>query len=71
MSKNVAIEALITQREKLISERDNMLVKFNNDIQEVESSIELLSGKKVWDIVSETRFDDESPNYIKSSEEEM
>jgi len=71
MSKNVAIEALITQREKLISERDNMLVKFNNDIQEVESSIELLSGKKVWDIISETRFDDESPNYIKSSEEEM
>lgn len=71
MSKNVAIEALITQREKLISERDNMLVKFNNDIQEVESSIELLSGKKVWDIVSETRFDDESSNYIKSSEEEM
>ena len=71
MSKNLAIETLITQREKLVSERDRMTETFNNQIAEIESSIETLSGRKVWDVISETRFDDESPHYIKSSEEEI
>jgi hypothetical protein len=71
MSQNAAVEALVTQREKLVSERDRMIESFNTQISEIESSIETLSGRKVWDVISETRFDDESPHYIKSSEEEI
>lgn len=71
MSQNIAIEALITEREKLVAERDNMLSKFNEDIAKLESAIEELSGKKVWEVVSETRYDDENPSYIKGSQEEI
>jgi hypothetical protein len=64
MSQNIAVEALIT-------ERDNMLSQFNEDIAKLESAIEQISGKKVWEIVTETRYDDENPHYIKGSQEEM
>ena len=71
MPNSYSIEALVTKREQLVSERDSMLEQFNNEIREMESSIELLSGKKVWEVLSETSFDDTHPSYIKSSQEEI
>ena len=71
MNYNVATEALISKRLQLITERDNMLSTFNQEISQIETSIELLEGKKVWEISMEERFDDLSPNYIRSSQEEI
>lgn len=71
MSKSVSIGTLIEKRESLVSERDAMLVDFNNQIAEMESCIELLSGKPYTEYMADFRFDDESPNYIKSSQEEI
>lgn len=66
-----AIEVLLTERSKLITERDLMTDKFYKAIADLEASIERLSGKKVWEIVSETKYDDETPDYVKASQEEM
>jgi hypothetical protein len=66
-----SLDALITKRQQLVDEKQNMIEKFDAQISDLESAIEILSGKKVWEISSETRFDDEHPDYIKSSLEEM
>ena len=67
----VVIETLIKKRESLIFERDNMVDLANKAISEMESCIELLSGKKVWEMPLEERFDGLNPNYIRSSQEEI
>ena len=66
-----AIQELLNKRKFLISERDNILSDYNKNISEMENAIELLSGKKVWEISSEEKYDDLNPNYIKGSYEEM
>lgn len=71
MSQSLGIEALIEKREQLVTERNNAIARFDSEISELDSCIELLSGKSVFDVVNETRFDDENPNYIKSSPEEI
>ncbi len=71
MSQNLGIEVLIDKRQGLITERDNAMVRFNDDIAEIESCIEQLSGKPFKETVSDFKFDDENPNYIKASQEEM
>jgi len=47
-----------------------MLERLNSEISELEKAIEELSGKKVWEIESVVIYDDESPDYIKSSIED-
>lgn len=71
MPKSIGLEALISKRAELIAEKEFMLSNFNAEITEIESCIELLSGIKVKDIVSETVYDDTNPNYIKQSLEEI
>ncbi len=71
MSQSLGIEALIEKREQLVTERNNAIARFDSEISELDSCIELLSGKSVFEVVNETRFDDENPNYIKSSPEEI
>ena len=66
-----AIQELINKRQFLIAERDRILDEYNLNISEMENAIELLSGKKVWEISSEEKYDDLNPNYIKGSYEEM
>ena len=67
----VVIETLIKKRESLIFERDKMIDLANKAISEIESALEQLSGKKVWEIASSELYDDENPNYITSSQEEI
>lgn len=69
MSNN-SIEILLKERDKLIIERDAALARFNSEIQELEASVERLSGKKVWEISRGALYDDEHPDYIKASIEE-
>lgn len=68
---NNAVNALLKERNRLESERDAALIRFNAEIQELETAIERLSGKKVWEISKETIFDDTHPDYIKGSQEEI
>lgn len=71
MSQSLGIETLIQKREALVAERDAMLTDFNNQIAEFESCIELLSGKPYTEYMADYKFDDENPNYIRSSQEEI
>jgi hypothetical protein len=68
---NIAVEELLIKRQKLITERDRMVEKFYKEIIALEMAIETLSGRKVSDIASDYVYDDESPDYIKSSQEEI
>lgn len=71
MSQALGIEALIEKRENLVLKRNNAISRFDNEIGELESCIEFLSGKKLFEVLSEEKFDDESPTYIKASAEEI
>lgn len=67
----VAIQVLIDKRQSLISERNRLEEQYNQEISEIENAIETLSGKKVWETLSEEQYDDLNPNYIKGSYEEL
>ena len=64
---NPAIESLLKQVKELESERHKINQEMNKKIRDINSAIETLSGKKVWEVMSEYHYDDESPDYIKSS----
>ena len=71
MPQSLGIEALIEKLETLMAEKKAAIEQFDNQIKELESCIELLSGKPYTEYMADFRFDDENPNYIKSSQEEM
>jgi hypothetical protein len=71
MSNNTAIEVLQLKRELLITQRNKAIEEFDNQISNLETAIEELSGKKVWETERVNTYDDESPDYIKSSQEEI
>jgi len=71
MKNQAAVETLHKKRAELISEREVFLLAINYQISSIESSIETLSGLKVWETEPDVMFDDENPNYIKGSQEEM
>lgn len=68
---NLAVDSLVLKRAELVGEQSRMNEHFNNQISEIETAIETLSGKKVWETPISEIYDDESPNYIKSSQEEI
>jgi hypothetical protein len=70
MNNRKAIEALQITRKELLMKKESFLEKINADINSIEASIEMLSGKKVWETEIPVSYDDENPNYIKSSFEE-
>lgn len=70
MTTPIGIEVLIKEREKLIAEKNRVNETLDNQIADIESSIELLSGKKVWEVSTETTYDDSNPDYIKGSIED-
>lgn len=71
MSNNEGLETLINLREKLIAQRDTTLEGLNKRISDVELTMELLTGKKIAEIISEERYDDENPDQVKQSLEEI
>lgn len=70
MSNN-AVELLVKERAKLIAEKAQAIAKFDEAISFLESGIETISGKKVWQAEAATVYDDENPDYVKSSAEEI
>ena len=68
--RNNAVEALLKERDKLVIARDEAAARFNDEIMGLETAIEKLSGKKVWEAAREIVYDDEHPDYIKASIED-
>jgi uncharacterized protein YbcI len=71
MAHSLAIEILIEKRNKLEVEKARITRVIDDEISSIDTSIESLSGKKVWEILAETQYDDELPDYIKASIEEI
>lgn len=71
MSQSIAVEHLLLKRQQLIDEKSKMVSQFDQQISHLDSAVETLSGKKVWELSSETLYDDEHPEYIKASAEEI
>lgn len=70
MKHEVAINALQKQRIDLISKKEQFNSEIDLEINELESSIEVLSGKRVWETEPQSLYDDNNPNYLKPSYEE-
>lgn len=71
MAHDAATEVLLLKRQELLDEKSKMTDNFDAQIQNIETSIEKLEGKKVWEIAIPLRYDDENTNYVKSSQEEI
>ena len=67
---NTAIEALLQKRQKIVAEKEAIVKQLDFNIKGIEVAIEQLSGKKVQEVEEEAKYDDENPNYIKSSIED-
>ena len=66
-----AIDSLLKQRQILIARKISMMEEINQEIADIESGIEIISGKKVWEIEPALKYDDQNPDYIKASVEEI
>jgi hypothetical protein len=70
MEHKSAIDTLTEKKAELVAERDRMLARFNLEISQLETAIDTLCGKKVWLMAEPVLYDDENPDYIKSSIED-
>lgn len=68
---STAVEALLKQRQQLITERDRANERFYKEISEIDAAVHSLTGKKASELAEEFHYDDENPEYIKGSLEEM
>jgi hypothetical protein len=69
MAHTVAIKALLDEWSKLKVEQQSAWGKFQVAIDEIEASIQILTDKPISDVVKETTYDDENPEYIKGTED--
>jgi hypothetical protein len=70
-NNQVVIDTLIKKRDDLMSQRDAATRKFNEQIEEIEEALDKLAGKEVWRNADQTVYDDENPDYIRQSQEEI
>lgn len=68
---NIAIETLLKQRQQLLDERQKMWERYAKEIDEIDAAIETINGKKSHEFLTDTLYDDEHPDYIKQSQEEI
>jgi hypothetical protein len=66
---NLAIESLTAKRTQLVEERQKAIDRFDYEIAELDEAIEIVSGRKVKEVISEVAYDDENINYIKGTED--
>ncbi len=72
MSNNkVVINSLLAKRDAILAERDMALERFGADITEIEKAIMTLTGLTVKEVAALELYDDQHPDYIKASLEEM
>jgi len=71
MSKS-ALDLLYQERDRLYGERQMANIKFTAQIEEIESAIEKLGGILISaKPTTEFIYEDESPDYVKMSQEEI
>lgn len=68
---NIAVETLLKQRQQLLDERQKMWERYAKEIDDIDVAIEAINGKKSHETTSEFHYDDEHPDYIKQSQEEI
>lgn len=68
MSNNIAIQVLLKRRKELQEERIKFLEISGNQIREIDHSIAALNGGE-FILSDDPKYDDESPDYIKGTED--
>lgn len=72
MSNNqIVVDTLLKKRDQLKVEMDAAYAKYFDEVTEINQAIEKLTGKKASEVASITLYDDEHPDYIKQSLEEV
>jgi len=71
MASTLVIETLTAKRQQLVTERDAAVFRYDKEISDIETALMELAGKKVWETQPSERYDDENPEYIKGSIEEL
>lgn len=72
MSNNqIVIDTLLVKLQQLVAERDALIHRYNSEIEALEAAIAEYGGEKYKDAKNITLYDDENPNYIKQSPEEI
>lgn len=72
MSNNLAIQTLLNKMHQLMDEKHKMLEKYKTEIAQMNAAILALSeGEPVEVPEAVDIFDDQNPDYIRSSSEEI
>jgi hypothetical protein len=66
---NVAVDALVEKWRLVCAERRRMWDSFQTEINELEAAIKALTGEDAKSYGLVERYDDESLNYIKNTED--
>jgi hypothetical protein len=70
MSNNhVVISTLINKREQLLATQQKVHAEYQEQIDELEDALDNLAGKTVWRKVNTVAYNDESPDYIRNTED--
>ncbi len=70
MSNNqVVISTLIDKRETLLATQAKVHAEYQEQIDELEDALDKLAGKTVWRKVNTAVYSDESPDYIRNTED--
>ncbi len=70
MAQNTALEILFIRKKQLEIEREQAYIKLSEEISEIHTAIEKLSGKSVWEVEAMLIYDDQTPDYIRGSIED-
>jgi len=68
---STAISELLKKKQELEAEQNRIYSDFQTQIDELSAAIETLSGKKIVEFEKGEFYDDQNPNYIKGSFEEI
>lgn len=64
-----AISELIKKRDDIVEKRKTMLNVFDKEINDYNKAISILTGKSVAEVEYDMDYDDQSPDYIKGTED--
>lgn len=67
MAQNIATEVLYREKQRIEAEKEAAINRFDEQLREIDTAIERVSGKKVWEVEKELVYDDEHADYIKGS----
>jgi hypothetical protein len=68
---NIAVDTLLKRRKELDIERSKMWENWCKEINAIDAAIFELTGKTHAEVAEIYHYDDEAPDYIKMSQEEI